>query len=358
MDALKSIDCNLIASRMLSEKTVFGSVFAVENRDGSFRSVTAAGDMGPDRPYFIASVTKLYVSALILVLMNEGKLGLDDPVVRYLGEERLRGLHVVSGVDHTPRITLRHLLSNQSGLRDYFYYEDGGDNAVTALNERDEAWPLDRVIERVKGLKPLYEPGKKGKVNYSDTNFRLLGGVIEAVAGMPVGDAFRERLFKPLGLKRTFAYDGREDDQVAKFYYGRTPIHAPRYMASVTADGGIVSTAAESMAFLKAFFGGFFFPAADLEILKSNYRMIMFPGQFYFGTGIEKLWVPRLLSLRRPVRNLVGFWGQTGAFAFCHEDTGLFFTGTVNQANGFGHGKAFKAMLAVIKRAMAEGARA
>lgn len=73
---------------------------------------------------------------------------------------------------------------------------------------------------------------------------------------------------------------------------------------------------------------------------------------------IIKLWVPRLLSLRRPVRNLVGFWGQTGAFAFCHEDTGLFFTGTVNQANGFGHGKAFKAMLAVIKRAMAEGARA
>lgn len=350
-----SIDYQKLSERMLKKNTVFGAVFNVENGDGSFRSLTAAGNLATDQPYCIASVTKLYVSAAILVLRRQGKLELDDPIVKYLGQERLRGLHLYKGTDYSDAISIRHLLANQSGLRDYFFYEQGGTRAVTALNEHDPEWPLDKVIERARTLKPLYKPGQPGKVNYSDTNYRLLGGIIEEVSGLPVGMAFDRLLFAPLGLKHTFVYDQARGGEAAGFYYNRTIINAPRYMSSISAEGGIVSTAAESMAFLKAFFNGFFFPAEDLALLDANYRMIMVPGQFYFGTGIEKLWIPRLLSGGQAIDNVLGFWGQTGAFAFYHKDSGLYFTGTVNQANGFGHGGAFKAMLACIKAANKAG---
>jgi D-alanyl-D-alanine carboxypeptidase len=67
-------------------------------------------------------------------------------------------------------------------------------------------------------------------------------------------------------------------------------------MAAVTAEGGIVSTAKETMIFLKAFFNCTFFPVEVIDELKQNWNMIYFPGQFYFGLGLEKLWVPRTIS--------------------------------------------------------------
>jgi hypothetical protein len=69
----------------------------------------------------------------------------------------------------------------------------------------------------------------------------------------------------------------------------------------------------------------------------------------YYGIGIEKMWTPRLVSLFKPINEILGFWGQSGAYAFYHPDSGLYFTGTVNQINGLGHNMAFKAMLKIIK---------
>lgn len=72
--------------------------------------------------------------------------------------------------------------------------------------------------------------------------------------------------------------------------------------------------------------------------------------------GLEKLWTPRIISPFRPINEILGYWGQSGAFAFHHPDTGLYFTGTVNQLSGFGHSAAFKAMIKIIKVVLKEGA--
>lgn len=167
--------------------------------------------------------------------------------------------------------------------------------------------------------------------------------------GKSIGDAFDDYIFKPLNLQNTYAYQDINDNAPVPFYYKKQIVHAPKYMASVTAEGGIVSTAKETMIFLKAFFNGFFFPKETIMELKKNWNMIYFPGQFYFGLGLEKLWTPRLISPFKPIGELLGFWGQTGAFAFHNPETDLYFTGTVNQASGFGHSAAFKAMINIIK---------
>ncbi len=169
------------------------------------------------------------------------------------------------------------------------------------------------------------------------------------MTGKSVAGVFHDYIFEPLGLKNTYAYQNINDATPVPFYYKSHRVHAPRYLASVTAEGGIVSTALETMTFLKAFFNGFFFPVHTVDELKQDWRMIYFPGQFYFGMGLEKLWTPRIITSFRPVKEILGFWGQTGAFAFFNPATDLYFTGTVNQASGFGHSAAFGAMLKIIQ---------
>jgi D-alanyl-D-alanine carboxypeptidase len=80
-----------------------------------------------------------------------------------------------------------------------------------------------------------------------------------------------------------------------------------------------------------------------------KWNLIWFPGQFYFGVGLEKLWTPRVLSPFKPIGELLGCWGQSGAFAFHNPENDLYFTGTVNQLSGFGHSAAFRAMIKIIK---------
>ncbi len=341
---------NEVAQKMLRNRSVYGAILCVESGDSSLSWTGGVGNLKVDDRYFIASVTKLYITTLMLILRDQKKLAFTDAIYPYFPEELISGIHVLEGMDYTKDITIAHLLSNTSGIPDYFYYDKPKGEAANDLSMgKDEPWPLDKAIKRAKTLKPKFKPGQKGKVNYSDTNFQLLGGIIERVTGKVLKDVMDEYLFQPLGLKNTYAYHDINDTSPVPFYHRKEVLHAPNYMASVTAEGGIVSTAKECMIFLKAFFNGFFFSAEVLDELKKDWRMIYFPGQFFFGLGLEKLWTPRFISPFRPITEILGFWGQTGAFAFYNPDTDLYFTGTVNQASGFGHSAAFSAMLKIIK---------
>jgi D-alanyl-D-alanine carboxypeptidase len=335
-------------ARMAKSRAVHGAILRVESGDAVLAWEGAAGNLDVGRRYFIASVTKLYVTAVVLQLRNEGLLALDDPFERYLPHALTRGLHVMDGVDRTSEITVRHLISNTSGVTDYFFGKgpDGRKASDALLRGQDQAWPLERIVERVRTLRPRFRPGQPGKVHYSDTNFELLGRILENVTGKPIAAVFEERIVAELGLSDTYAFSDLTDSTPAPLYYQDQPLHVPRYLASITAEGGLVSTAAEVMTFLKAFFGGRFFPRETVEELKA-WNRIYFPGQFDFGIGLEKQWVPWILSPMRPVGELLGMWGQSGAFAFHNPQRDLYFTGTVNQLSGMGHGAAVRAMLRV-----------
>jgi len=341
-----------VVGKMTRNRNVYGAALCVENGDRSVSWAGAAGDINePDR-YFIASVTKLCVSMFILHLRAEKKLDLDDRISKYLPDEMLRGLHVMDGVDYTGEITVKHLLANTSGIPDYFSQRqaNGKKVDVSLFSGNDEAWPRERVVEAVKKIKPKFRPGRKGKVQYCDTNYELLGAIIESVTGKDLADAFREYIFDKLELKNTYAYTDTGDSTPVPMYYKSKKIRIPVYMTSITAQGGLVSTSRESMVLLKAFFNGSFFPAEYLNELK-EWKFIAFPGNFYFGIGLEKLWIPRIYSPFKPIGEILGFWGQSGAFAFHNPQTDLYFTGTVNQLSGWGHSSAINAMLKIIKAA-------
>ena len=339
-----------VTEKMLRNRSVHGAILRVERSDASVSWTGSVGNLNVNDRYFIASVTKLYITALMIMLRDQQRLNFSDPIYPYFPEELINGIHVLDGVDYSHMITIEHLLSNTSGIPDYFYYEKPKGQAASELSlGKDEPWPLDKAIRRAKTCKAKFKPGQKGKVNYSDTNYQLLGGIIEHVTGSSLKDVFDEYLFQPLKLQDTYAFHDVNDISPAPFYYHKQALHVPNYMASITAEGGIVSTAEECMRFVKAFFQGFFFSVDVLEELKQDWRMIFFPGQFFFGLGLEKLWTPRLISLRKPINEILGFWGQTGAFAFFNPETDLYFTGTVNQASGFAHSAAFGAIVKIIK---------
>lgn len=341
-------------NNMLKNKSVHGAILCVETGDRSVSWAGDAGNISANDRIFIASVTKLFITAMMLMLRKENKLNFTDNVYSYFPEDIIGGIHVLNGKDYSKEITIAHLISNTSGIPDYFYYDKQEGNSVEdLLRGNDQSWPFDRAIERAKSIKPKFKPGQKGKVHYSDTNYQLLGAIIEKVTGKWVGDAFKEYIFQPLHLKDTYAYRDINDSSPVPFYYKSNQVHLPNYLASVTAEGGIVSTARETMAFLKAFFNGYFFPEDLIGELKKNWNMIYFPGQFYFGLGLEKLWTPRIISPLKPIGEVLGFWGQTGAFAFHNPQSDLYFTGTVNQVSGMGHSAAYKAMINVIKNAHA-----
>jgi CubicO group peptidase (beta-lactamase class C family) len=289
---------------------------------------------GSGEQYFIASTTKLYVTALVMQLRAEGLLELDVPATRYLDRSIMSGLHVLRGVDSSDRITIRELLSHTSGLADYFEQRqrDGSTQIGKAL-KADFAWTFDDVLRITRDeLSPRFAPSTPGKAFYSDTNYQLLGAVIEAVTGGSYEDALRQRILAPLALADTYPFTLDTIDRyesVAAMLYGSTRVAIPRAMASVRADGGMVSTASDGLVFLEAFMAGRLFPRAYLDEMQSQWKAIFRPLQY--GMGLMCFALPRYYTLFKVVPPMIGHSGASGAVLFYVPTLDLYVSGTVNQ---------------------------
>ena len=301
-----------------------------------YRFLYGAGNLAAEQPFFIASVTKLYVTAILLKLRSENRLHLHDKISKFLSDEILHELHVYKGRDYSKEISIEHLMSNTSGIPDYFSTE-----AVRELTAGiDQHWGFERAITSAKLKKPKFTPGKKAQ--YSDTNYQLLGKIIETITNEDISKVFKEFIFDELQLENTYLYEDVNDKRPAPIYYKDKEIHLPKYMSSIGPEGGIVSTAKESIVFLKAFFNGYFFPKEYFNELK-NWKLLFGPGLFFYGVGIAR----QPISIKDLKNGLIGHWGQTGSFSFYHQETDLYFSGTTNQF--YGQNVAAKMMRKIIK---------
>lgn len=150
------------------------------------RDVAVRSPVTTETVFPAASISKTFTSALILALVEDGRLALDAPVVTYLPALK---------IDRT--ITIRQLLDHRSGLRD-FYFHPAIDKALLA--HPSALWTALRSLSYVG--KPYAKPGTSW--HYSNTNYLILGLVAEAVGGAPVATQLRTRFLTPLGLDHTF----------------------------------------------------------------------------------------------------------------------------------------------------------
>jgi len=293
-----------------------------------------AGKPSSAGQYFIASTTKLYVTALVMQLRSEGRVDLRTPAATYLDPALLERIHVLQGVDSSQRITVGELLAHTSGIADYFEQRraDGTTQIGRAL-EHDFSWTLDDVLRITRDeLQPQFAPSAPGKAFYSDTNFQLLGALVETVTGQTYEEALRDRILEPLGLEATYPFTAQALDRypdVDAMLYGSSPIVIPLAMGSVRADGGIVSTARDGIAFLEAFVGGRLFPAEYLGEMQQRWNPIFRPLEY--GVGLMRFALPRYYTLGRRVPPMVGHSGASGAVLYYVSDLDLYVSGTVNQ---------------------------
>jgi D-alanyl-D-alanine carboxypeptidase len=330
---------SLVSGLVEKDKSIKNCVLSVEKGDGSFSWSGAAGvasqdgkvPMTKDTPIRIASVTKLYTATAIMRLYEMGALFLDDPMAKYLPEETIHGIHVYKGKDFSHEITIRQLLSHSSGIADY-YSEKGKDGKSLFdlfLENPDRSWTVDQTIERARNdLTPNFPPGMG--TSYSDTNFQLLGKVIEAITDEPLEVVYETFFFTPLGLKHTWLV-GHSESQAgtpADAFFKDTNINKVRSNGSYWADGGIVSTAQEMIVFLKALNDGRIIRRDTLSLMH-GWRKWHFPLDYGYGTMRFRL--PRGLASILKVRPLWGHSGSSGSFLYYSEDLDLYMAGTINQ---------------------------
>ncbi len=309
------------------QRHIYGAVFHISSGDDRLRLISASGDFQEESRYYIASINKLFVSALILRLIAQQRVNLHDKISAYLPDDAVRGLHVYRGHDYSYDLSIAHLLSHTSGLPCYLLdRQPNGKRAMTELEAgHDHAWPMDSVLREVKRMKPHFPPGRKGHARYGDTNHQLLAVIIENVTGESI-DKILGNLFQELDLTSTTVYDEASAGLFVPIRYKSEPVHLPLFLSSTRTE--IFSTAQDQMTFLKAFFGGAFFPRERLHELE-QWNRVFFP--FHYGIGIQRFSLPRLLSPLHPVPEMVGHCGSTGAVAFYIPDRDLYITGTINQ---------------------------
>ena len=348
----------LVSELVEKDKSVRNCVLSVMKGDGSFFWSGAAGiasqdgqvPMTKDTPIYIASITKLYTATAIMRLYEKGALSLDDPMSRYLPEKLIQGIHVYNGKDYSHEITIKELLSHTSGIADYYTEKPKGGKSLfeVFLEEPERSWTVDETIERARNdLEPNFQPGTDA--SYSDTNFQLLGKIIEAVTGKPLHIIYEDFFFHPLGLEHTWLV-GRSEPQFtptdaqADVFYKHMNITNIRSNGSYWADGGIVSTAEECIVFLKALNEGRIVHGDTLKLMH-NWHKLQFPFRYGYGTMYFKL--PWFMNMVMKVPPLWGHSGSLGSFIYFSEDLNLYMAGSINQTES--KMKPFRLMGGVMK---------
>jgi len=326
-DKLNKSILNQLVSTVITKKYIYGAVFYVSYDDNSIDVISASGNIKENSQYYIASINKFFVSSIILRLYTNNKLDLHDEISKYLPEEVVRGLHIHKGKDYSHDLSIAHMLSHTSGLPCYLTDKQAnGKKAMAELEAGiDQPWPIDKVIQEVKRMKTHFPPGKEGRAKYIDTNHQILGLIIENITGEPVNIVLKN-LFQELSLTKTYVCEDANDKNFVPIRYKSEIRHLPLFLTSTQND--IISTAKDQMTFLKAFFSGYFFPKERLNELE-KWNNIFFP--FKYGIGMQKFYMPCILSPFHPVPDMVGHCGSTGSVAFYVPDMELYITGSINQ---------------------------
>jgi D-alanyl-D-alanine carboxypeptidase len=222
--------------------------------------------MTSDDRFQIGSITKTMLATLVLQLVADGDLGLKDTV-----DELLPGL-----LPDGDQITVDHLLSNRSGLYNY----------TESLDlDFSRHWRPRDIVELATREPLLFQPGTQS--SYSNTNYIVLGLIVEEATGRPVEQLLQTRIFDPAGMSAT-SLDPRRvaEPPIAHGYENGTDVTATDLSLGWTA-GGVVSTAADLTHFMEALFQDRL--GAHLLTEMSTWRGELDPGGVRYGLGLARI---------------------------------------------------------------------
>jgi D-alanyl-D-alanine carboxypeptidase len=316
-DPAVRVRLQLALDLMREERHLPGVVLGVAlDEGGSFALASGISDrarqvpMTADLLLLQGSVGKTYVAATALQLVHEGSLDLDTRIAEYVGKESWFA-RLPNGAD----ITVRMLLNHTSGLVRY-ELQPAFTRELSAHPERE--WRPAELLAYLPGDDPPFRAGQGWE--YSDTNYIVLGLVIEQRTGTKLRDEIRRRLLEPLRLERTVPSDRRRIPGLSQGYAGEgnpfggvdamlvdgeMVIH-PQFE---WAGGGYASTAEDLARWIRALHTG---PVVDRELLETARRGVDAPmlgrGTKY-GLGVISIETPNGIA-----------YGHSGFFTgYCAE---------------------------------------
>ncbi len=318
---LKTIDqaaLQAIVDKTADDLLIPGSLVMLRTPQGEFVAASGTTKLGEkslpaaDTHFRIASITKTMTSAATLLLAQEGKLSLDDPVTKY-----------VPGVPDGDNISIAQLLEMRSGL---YSFTDSPALTTSLDNDPTRVWKPQQLLDIAFAQPPNFAPD--ADYEYSNTNYVLLGLIVEKLNGKPIATVFEERFFKPLGMKDTL-FPAATDNAIPEpfshgYLYGGsstmmygTPPYTPAMAAEARAGklqpkdytdvnlsfsfaaGAVISTAADLATWIKALSGGKVFNAEYQRIWQDSAKIIN-PANSYnwYGYGIAQLrWGKHVIDL-------------------------------------------------------------
>ncbi|MBL1073404.1 beta-lactamase family protein [Nocardia sp. 2] len=324
---------------------------------GGHRTVSAgAGDLATGAPITdnshvrIGSNTKTYVSTVLLQLVAEGKVELDAPVERYLPNV-VRG----NGNDGN-RITVRQLLQHTTGLPEYLAGGSPELRAATGTPQlevlsdeiRRRTYTPEELVAIAMRMPPQYEPGARAV--YTNTNYILLGMLIEKVTGRPLTEEITTRILEPLHLRDTY-FPAADDTGIRgphpagyQQIDGKRTDFTESNVSWAGAAGAMIATPSDLNRFFTALLTGKLLPPALLEQMKQTVPFDRMPESGY-GLGL----------IRHNVSCGKEVWGHGGSIPGFGTRTGVLTDGTavvltvnqlpVDQATDALEAKAFDAAI-------------
>lgn len=217
----------------------------------------------------VGSLSKMMIAVVSLQLIEEGVLRLDDPLNRWLSPALLDDLTVYGGECHGADLRVRHLIYHCSGIRDYWVKDD--ENDCAGLDTQEYTFD-DRLAMAADRGEALARPGEH--FQYSNTNFVLLGKLIEAIEGQRICAVLNERLFLPLSMGDTHlcAKSQEAGSLWSDFYQSRGVTRIRSGFHREDPVGGLVSTLSDLRNFTHELSAGSLFQRPDTlqQILADN----------------------------------------------------------------------------------------
>lgn len=254
----------------VEKQLIAGAVTLVESKERvlDFQTIGYADmarkiPMRTDTMFWIASMTKPITATALMMLVDEGKVNIDDPVSKYLPEFKGQWMVVEHDANHIllkqPKhpITIKNILTHTSGL-----------SHISPIEKpRLDCLPLRVAVASYPMTPLLFEPDSQ--FQYVNEGFNTAGRIIEVVSGMPYAEFLAKRIFEPLGMKDTTFWPTQEQvNRLAKTYKPtpdkkglvETPIHQLTYPLTNRARqpmpaGGLFSTAADISKFCRMILG-------------------------------------------------------------------------------------------------------
>jgi D-alanyl-D-alanine carboxypeptidase len=258
----------------------------------SARAGTAAIGTGrpvpPDAEFRVASATKTFTATVILQLAGESRLSLDDTVAHWLP-----GVVAGHGNDGS-RITVRELLQHTSGIYDYTADLPAPGSAAGFQANRFRTYTPGQLVAMAMRHAPLFAPGARW--SYSNTNYILLGMIIEKATGRSWAYEVNARIIRPLGLRHTITpgtfpfIPGPHAGGYSNFGSGALVNVTVFNPSALGAAGSIISTASDLSRFYAALIGGRLLAPAQLAAMETT---VPAPAQgpgLRYGLGLG--WIP------------------------------------------------------------------